>query len=378
MTVLLIRLRLIGDVVLSTPVIRALRRTFPEAKLVYLVERDAAAVVEHNPHLDEVMVVERSRGVARIIDDFRLGWRLRRRRFDLVIDMHGGPRSSWLARATGAPRRVGYDMAGRRWMYTHMVARPRKLRPRHSVVNQWDLLAAVHGWSREAPDPTRDAVEMPLDVAADGRIAARLAASGVRPDDSLVVIHVSANNPFRRWPEPAFTELVVGLVRASEDRRIVLSSGPSDRQAAVRIAEAARRALGPSEAARVLDFGEFDLAELRALIGRSCLFIGGDSGPLHIAATTETPIVAVYGPTLPVRSTPWRDPRLVTESVEIEGLPCRPCEQRVCAPGDYRCLTTVRSGDVLAAAERALGRNRTRAGRARGDARLIELDGPRA
>lgn len=354
MRVLLIRLRLIGDVVLSTPVIRALRRAFPEARLSYLVERDAAAVVAGNPHLDEVLIVERSRGLLRVIDDLRLAWMLRRRRFDVVIDMHGGPRSSWLALASGAPRRIGYDMPGRQWLYTHTVDRPRELRPRHSVLNQWDLLGGFDGWQDAAPDPARDAVEMPLDAAADARIAARLTAAGVAPHHDLIIVHVSANNPFRRWPEPAFMELVAGIVRGAANRRVLMSSGPSDRQAAGRIAAGARARLGDPAAAAVLDFGEFDLAELRALIARSRLFVGGDTGPLHVAATTATPVVAIYGPTLPVRSTPWRDPAILTESVEIPGLPCRPCDQRVCAPGDFRCLSTLRPQDVLTAVERAL------------------------
>jgi ADP-heptose:LPS heptosyltransferase len=279
---------------------------------------------------------------------------LRRRRFDVVIDMHGGPRSSWLALASGAPRRIGYDMPGRQWLYTRTVGRPRELRPRHSVLNQWDLLGALDGWEDTTPDPARDAVEMPLDAAADARIAARLAAAGVAPGHDLIIVHVSANNPFRRWPEPAFMELVAGIVTGAAHRRIVMSSGPSDSQAAGRIAAGARARLGPPAAAAVLDFGNFDLAELRALIARSRLFVGGDTGPLHVAATTATPVVAIYGPTLPVRSTPWRDPAIPTASVEIPGLPCRPCDQRVCAPGDFRCLSTLTPQAVLAAVERTL------------------------
>ena len=356
MNVLLIRLRLIGDVVLSTPVIRALRRTFPDATLTYLVERDAAPVVSGNPNLDDVIVAERSRGISRVIDDLRLARRLRQRRFDVVIDMHGGPRSSWLTFATGAPQRIGYDMPGRTWMYTRTVSRPRELRPRHSVLNQWDLLAAVEGWSGAAPDPATDPVEMPLDADADRRMAARLLSAGIAPQHELIVVHVSANNPFRRWPEQAFMTLVAGLARVSGRRRLVLSSGPSDRSAAGRIAAGARRILGTEDASRVVDFGEFDLSELRALIARSRLFIGGDTGPLHVAATTATPVVAVYGPTLPVRSTPWRHPDVFTASVEVADLTCRPCEQRTCLYGDYRCLTTLEPGTVLSAAERALAR----------------------
>jgi lipopolysaccharide heptosyltransferase II len=353
--ILLIRLRLIGDVVFTTPIPRALKRAFPGARLAYLVEPQAAPIVAGNPHLDELIVAPRPRGIARIGADIGLARRLRRAKYDVVIDLHGGPRSSWLTLATGAPQRIGYEVQGRSWMYTRTVARPRALRRRHSVVNQWDLLAAVAGWAGGGPDPERDAVEMARDESAEARIAARLQAAGIAPEHELVVAHVSAGNPFRRWPEPAFAALVAGLAGASPLRRIVLSSGPSDRDAAGRIASAAKAVLAGA-ADRVVDVGEFDLPELRALIGRSRLFVGGDTGPLHIAATTATPIVGIYGPTEAVRSAPWRDPRFRTESVEVAGLPCRPCDQRVCEPGDFRCLTTLRPEDVLSAAERAMAR----------------------
>ncbi len=353
MKVLLIRLRLIGDVVFTTPIPRALKRQFPDARITYLVEKEAAPVVAGNPHLDDVIVVERSRGWRRIVADLKLAAALRRGRFDLVLDLHGGPRSSWLTRATGARQRIGYAIEGRGWMYTKTVARPRELRPRHSVVNQWDLLHAIDGWSGE-PDPLRDSVDMQPDPAAEARITARLEAAGIAAHDEIIVLHVSAGNPFRRWPEPAFVEVVTSLAAGNERRRLILSSGPSDRAAADRIVDAARAALGADRAGRVIEFGEFGLAEMRALVARSRLFVGGDTGPLHVAATTATPVVAIFGPTLPVRSVPWRDPRVRVEVVEVTGLPCRPCDQRVCEPGDFRCLTTLKPAAVISAAERAL------------------------
>ncbi|MFP5380583.1 MAG: glycosyltransferase family 9 protein, partial [Vicinamibacteria bacterium] len=124
MQILLVRLRLIGDVVFTTPAIRAVRRHFPDARLTYLVEEAAAPVVRGNPHLHEVIAVARTRGLARVREDFRIGRMLRARRFDVVIDFHGGPRGSWLTWLTGAPRRIGYTVAGRSWMYTTAVARP--------------------------------------------------------------------------------------------------------------------------------------------------------------------------------------------------------------------------------------------------------------
>jgi ADP-heptose:LPS heptosyltransferase len=100
--------------------------------------------------------------------------------------------------------------------------------------------------------------------------------------------------------------------------------------------------------------GEFDLAELRALIGRASLYVGGDSGPLHVAGTTDVPVVGLYGPTLPVRSQPWRSASFINEIAEVGPLPCRPCDQRRCEPGDFRCLSGISPELVAQLAERAL------------------------
>ena len=116
---------------------------------------------------------------------------------------------------------------------------------------------------------------------------------------------------------------------------------------------------GPALAERILRIGEFDLVELRALIGHAALYIGGDSGPLHIAGTTRTPVVGLFGPTLAVRSLPWRDPAVPALGVEPGPLACRPCDQRTCVPGDFRCLTATPPERVIDAAERALAMART-------------------
>jgi ADP-heptose:LPS heptosyltransferase len=355
--ILLIRLRLIGDVVFTTPAIRAIRRALPGSRLCYLVEGPAVPVLAHNPHLDELIVAHRSRGLRRLADDVALALRLRRRRFDVVIDFHGGPRAAALALATGAPICIGYRVAGRSWVYTHVVDRPRALRPRHSVENQWDLLRAwLSGLG--APEPALDRTEMPEDPAAADAVSRRLRAAGVGPAHKIIVIHVSAGNPFRRWPLSSFAELVRALGEADPSRRIILTSGPSEAGAANSVAAAAAAPPGPGGNV-VVRLGETSLAELRALVGRAALFVGGDSGPLHVASTTDTPIVAILGPTLAERSAPWRPRTVATELVESGPLPCRPCDQRHCAPGDFRCLTAIPPDVVVAAAERALARERS-------------------
>ena len=235
-------------------------------------------------------------------------------------------------------------------MYTDVVDRPRLLRRRHSVENQWDLLRPLG-----IPAPTRNhnPLEMPLDRDAARRVDERLAAAGVGVDEDIAVVHVSASSPFRRWPQMSFVATVAALA-SHAGRRVIVTSGPVDRTAAQEIVDRARQTLSSDSQQRVLDTGDFSLVELRALLERSAVYIGGDSGPLHLAAATRVPIVAIFGPTPSERSSPWRDPAFGVEPIEIDGLPCRPCDQRVCEPGDFRCLTRIEAPRVIGAAERLL------------------------
>ena len=297
----------------------------------------------------------RAAGLRGLAAEAALIRRLRRQRFDLAIDFHGGPRASILTWLSGARERIGYDVAGRGWMYTRRIERPRALRARHSVVNQWDLLAVL---DIDPPQPGTMAVEMPVDANAARAVQHRLEAAGAAADDRLIVVHVSAGNPFRRWPIASFAAVASDLVLCDRRHRVVVTSGPSEHDAANRVIVEARARLPDPERSRVLSCGEFSLAELRALVERAALYIGGDSGPLHIAATSRVPIVGLYGPTLPARSAPWRAEEWPTESVQIEGLACRPCDQRTCEPGDFRCLGWIQPQQVVEAANRALARAR--------------------
>ncbi|MGH9386893.1 MAG: glycosyltransferase family 9 protein [Vicinamibacterales bacterium] len=334
--------------VFTTPAIGALRRHFPHAHLTYVVEPAALPVVEHHPDLNEVIVAERRHGVlARLRYDLSLARRLRAARFDLAIDFHGGPRSALLILASGARTRIGYDLPGRRWCYTMRAPWSRSLvPPRHSVLNQWDLieLAGV-----KPGGPISDPVRMVVDREAASRVSLRLREAGIDQTAPLIVVHVSAGNPFRRWPGSSFASVIARLATEDPSRRIIITSGPSNERAAASVADEARRHAGNAGIA-VVRCGELDLAELRALLERAVLYIGGDSGPMHIAATSPAPIVALFGPTLPERSMPWRDPAIGGLGVDAGPLPCRPCHQRHCVPGDFRCLTRISVDQVLDAA----------------------------
>lgn len=307
-------------------------------------------MVQHNPHLDDVIVAAPPNAPGRLRADLRLGWELRRQQFDLAIDFHGGPRSSWFTWASRAPRRIGYDVAARAWMYTTRVARPRELRPRHSVQNQWDLLEPL-GVPR--PTPETHPTEFAASASATAAVEAWRQQVGITTEHRLVIVHVGARIRFRRWPAERFAETIDGLARRDPRTRFVVLAGPEE-DTAERVVADARARLPEALRAHVLDARRWTLDDIRALAADAALYIGCDTGPAHIAGTTKVPIVALYGPTLPETWAPWRAAGPRTIPLAVDGLPCRPCDQRVCEPGDFRCLQWIGAEQVLDAAIKCL------------------------
>lgn len=320
---------------MTTPALTALRRALPEAHLAYVVEAPFARLVEGLPALDETIVAESGQGLAAFL---RLVRRIRRGRFDAVVDFHGGPRASRLTALSGAPVRIGYEIPWRRLIYTTRVPRGGADGPVHSVVNHINLVRALGCDVPEIP-PLALPEPRPEEKA---RVAAFID-KNVPSAAKLVVFHVGAGNDFRDWGPAAATELV-RLLSGRPGLRAVLAGGAGDRG---RAAEILRRFPGSVFSVA----GTFGWAELRELIGRAALFIGPDSGPMHVAAATATPIVALFGPTLPAHFAPWRrDGVAILET----SLDCRPCRQRECVHHDFRCLQTITPAEVLAAADRFL------------------------
>ena len=277
---------------------------------------------------------------------------LRRRRFDLVIDFHGGPRGSWLSWLTRAPQRIGYTVPGRSWMYTQAVARPRQLRPRHSVENQWDLLAAL-GIAAAGPHAgcRRDGAERRTSRA---RVDARLQSSGIAPGRPLVVMHVSAGNPFRRWPVDRFAAVAARLVAgrsvaaSSCSRRVRSEAGAADEAAREARQRAPLRRWRPGSRAAA------------SSTSRSCARWSGAPRSTSAATAGRCTSPARRGR----RSSGCMDRRcrcarrrgatrrFRPRRSSGRTLACRPCDQRDCVHGDFRCLTSLTADSVVAARTR--------------------------
>ena len=310
----MIRLGALGDVVRTRPSVLALRRAYPEAHISWLVERKAADFLHTCDELDEVIEFprERSSALLRAGRVFALARtlrevvrELRRRRFDLVLDFHSIAKSGLLSLATGAPERIAYAPPFAR-EFAHLFAN-RLVRLAPAKLNRYDRNAGlVEYLGLRAPAPES--------------IPGKSSTSG---EDAFVLIHPgsSEGTEYKRYRASGYAAFAAAI-RAQRGIAVRVVAGRSEAEKRlaneiVRLAGGAA-ALAPSCA----DFGAFV-----ASIGRASLFVGSDSGPLHIATSLGVPAIQLIGATDPIEN----EPRGAAPSRQLRvDLPCSPC-RRGCA-----------------------------------------------
>ena len=284
------KLRNIGDVLMMTPVLRALRETFPEARISAVVNSGTEAMLANNPHIDEVLVYRRGAGVGAEIALLR---ELRRRRFDLTIAFTEGQRTAWYSLLCGARTRLGVVklLRGQRnWAYNvpmYGVNGP------HEVVSHFVMLAEA-GLKLRTPEPG----PLCLVVTEEDRAWAREQLAPLRP---APVVHV---HPVSRWLwkcwDDASMATVIDWLQAERGVRVVVTSGPVDRER-----ETARAILSRCRTKPLYFDGTLSLAQTAALSAESDGYFGVDTAPMHMAAAVGAPVVALFGPTHPQNWGPW-------------------------------------------------------------------------
>jgi heptosyltransferase-2 len=330
--ILLVRFSSIGDILLTTPLVRALARRHPEAKLVYVTKRAMAPLVADNPHLAEVVTLEPDEPVR------HLARRLRALRPTHGLDLHGSLRSAAL-RLLVRCHWTGY--------------RKRKLARTLLISTKLDVYRA------SPPSPPVPVAERyfeaarRLDARPDGappefflgrgateRVAQWLAARGLA-DASLAALAPGAAHATKRWPVAHWSALAGRLRTAGFEPVIV--GGPDDRGLAQQLA---------AEGAGAGAAGEFSLQETGALLARARVVVSGDTGVMHMATAVGAPVVALFGPTVEQFGFfPYRARATVLQ----RALDCRPCSATgtaTCPLGHHRCLVDIAPAVVAAAVER--------------------------
>ncbi|MFH1861642.1 MAG: glycosyltransferase family 9 protein [bacterium] len=319
--ILLIQLRAIGDVILTTPALRVLKRRFPDAAIDFLTNLAPAEALQGNPNLRETIVFQHRPS------DFwgilRFAWKLRRRRYDITIDFLGTSATALISYLSGAPMRVGYNLRFRRFLYTHLEQGYRG--DVYNALTKFSLLKPL-GIVKEETE-TELFIPAEADKWAEDWMAARSLTDG-----RLVALAPDAKRPARRWLPERFAETATWLV--NEGAKVLFFWGPGERE----YVENVRRLTSDA----VLLTPPMTLQQCAALLKRCRLLICNCSGIKHIAVAVGAPTLTLHGPTDPRVWTPWFDPKHNYIQANVD---CLVCGKRECEPLD--CMRKISAKQVI-------------------------------
>jgi lipopolysaccharide heptosyltransferase III len=293
--ILIIRLRSLGDLVLETPAIAALHSWRPDLRISVLVEPRFAPVLESNPAISELIF---SRGLG------QTALELLRRKFPVVFNQHGGPRSAMLTGASGSPLRVGWVGYQYSFLYNVQVPDAKEFYGTPAVhtvehrISQFYFTGLPRG-----PIPRAQVFAQPDAVAT---VARKLAKKGIVAAAPYAVLQPGARLPAMRWPVAKFAEIARWLREKHGIASVVNLGARGDE-----IAAEARSEM--QDCAVVMD-QQLDVRELIALIVGSSIFVGNDSGPAHLAAALQRPSVVIFSVTDPVQWRPWQTQHRIVQS----------------------------------------------------------------
>jgi heptosyltransferase-2 len=356
-SILIVQLDHIGDAVLSTPMIRAIHEHFPDSVIDVLASQSNREVFEANTHVRRVHVSQcnwLARGAASqsyLVEALRLARQMRPFGYDLGIDPRGDFLVALVLWLAGIPRRLGWTCGGGGFLFTDVA---RWGASRHEVESRRALLE---------PLGIRSACTQPVLTPswADNYHVRELLATIPEINSPLVVVHVGAGTQAKRWPITHLVDLVNRMVR-ERACAVILIGGPVDESVGRTLAR-----LCPA----VIDWtGSLSLMQVAALLGEADLFIGGDSGPAHVAAAMGTPSVVLFSGTNRVEC--WRP---LGQEVHVlrRAVPCSPCHMNVCPIAGHPCMSEISPAEVFDTA-RQIVKDSTRRQRCALPASAIELE----
>jgi heptosyltransferase II len=323
----------LGDAVMITPALAAIREAFPQAELTVLANPLVSQMFSPHQSVDRVITFDRAvhRGIG---GRLRLASLLRRERFDLAIIFPNSFEGALIPTLAGIPRRLGKNSDGRGFLLTHSYPKSLQNTSEHQVLNYLDMLKHF-GIDSGAPR-----LQLETTAAEDQALAELLSARGIGGDDMVLGVNPGATfGSAKRWYPERFAEAAAELSRRW-GARIVVTGGPAETEMAARIEE-----LLGGECLNLA--GATNVRQLLALIKRCDFFITNDSGPMHIAAAFGVPLVAIFGSTDHRTTSAFFDKGAIVR----KEADCAPCMKREC-PTDHRCMTAVTAAEVIDAADK--------------------------
>ena len=352
--ILIIRTDRIGDLLLSTPAIKAVRDAYPNAHIAVMVRPYVEDIVDGNPYIDEVILCDKYayrglfkdiRIVRRLTELFMnlvpvisLAWRLSGKTFDLAIVLHPTNRSNLIPFLAGIPERVGYDRK-LGFLLTKRLKDTKHLGEKHEIDYNFDVLRAVGIVSKERT------LYMPVKAEYERVIDRFMALNDLGSKDVIVAVHPGASCPSKRWPAYRFGRVADELID-KHNVKIVIIGGPSDVKTVKEVETGMLRS-------PIILSEEHSIGEVAALLRKCKLLISNDSGPVHIAVAVGTPVVSIFGRLDPGLSPQRWGPVGPNDIVIHKDTGCKECLAHNCKLS-FKCLDAITVEEVFSAAEHLL------------------------
>ncbi|MDD4879444.1 MAG: lipopolysaccharide heptosyltransferase II [Candidatus Omnitrophica bacterium] len=336
--ILVIRTDRIGDVLLSTPSIKAVREAYPNAHIAFMARPYVEDVVDGNPYLDEVILYDKDNKHKGFFGSLGFIFELRRKGFDLAIILHPTVRSNLIPFLAGIPERVGYD---KKWgfLLTKRLKDTKHLGEKHEIEYNFDVLRAI------GIAPKDGTLYMPVKPEYERVIDRFMALNDLGGKDTIIAVHPGASCRSKRWPAYRFGRVADELID-KYNVKIVIIGGPSD----VKTVEEVET--GMLHKPMVLS-EEHSLGEVAALLKKCKLLISNDSGPVHIAVAVGTPVISIFGRLDPGLSPQRWGPVGPDDIVIHKDVGCEECLAHNCKLS-FKCLDAIAVEEVFSAAEKLL------------------------
>lgn len=319
----------VGDVVLTTPCLTALRRAFPHAQITVLANPWVLPLLVNHPAIDRTMIIDKGRSLVRSIRELtRIIVRLRNEKFDLAVLFQNAFEAAVLASMGGVRYRIGYNTDGRGFLLTHEVVRNDHILEVHQVEYYLGIIEAM-GWPADEKEPRLFLNDG--DIESTSRM---LSSYGIADNHFILGFNPGATyGSAKRWPEERFA--IIGDWAAERwNAKVMLFGSSAERQIGLRISQ--RMHHTPINLC-----GLTTLGQAMTLIKRCNLFLTNDSGLMHIAAAFDVPLVAIFGPTDHVTTGPRSENAIIVR----HDFDCSPCLKETC-PLDHRCMLSIEPDEV--------------------------------
>lgn len=336
--ILIVRTDRIGDVLLSTPVIRALRDYYPHAYIAMMVSPYAKEIVEGNPDLDEVIIYDKKQKHKKWRRSVKFALNLKKKRFDLAIILHPTNRVHLVTFFAGIPKRVGYDRK-LGFLLTDRIKHIKQSGEKHELEYALDLVRYL------GIEPRDKSLLMPIKAVSEAWVEELFGREGINKTDKLLAIHPGASCVSKIWPLERFAQVADKLIE-KYGFKVLIIAGPKD---IARAAEVSKNMRHPS----VNLAAKTSVSQLASLLKRCRLFISNDSGPVHIAGAVGAPVISIFGRSQrglsPVRWGPTGE----NSRIAHKTVGCIECRAHNCIRR-FACLKAVSTNDVLDIADSIL------------------------